>query len=431
MSVGTRYHFDEALVAQLSQQQKEPDWMLQSRLQALHQVAQLPLPRVEKTDITRWNFTDFDAYQTEAMIDRLTELPEEVGQFIFDPATAHVIVQKNASVIFRQVAEELAETGVIFTDFATATREHADLVKTYFMTEAFKKEEHQLTALHAALFSGGLFVYVPRNVEVALPLQGLFWADDAKVGILPHLLLIAEANSRVDLVVNLVGEAAVNHSMIEVFVGENAHVRLATVNNLSDAAVDVTYRRNRVERDGHLDWIVADFSEGRILSDNTTHLQGVGGNVNIKTVTLGAGEMRANITSTIHHWGPRTTSQINARSVMKDSASSILNSITHIEKGASKSDGQQTGKVLMLNAKARGDANPILLIDENDVTAGHAASVGRVDPIQMYYLMSRGISRREAEKLIVSGFLDAVISEIPSAALRQRIHHMLERKFQS
>ena len=103
---------------------------------------------------------------------------------------------------------------------------------------------------------------------------------------------------------------------------------------------------------------------------------------------------------------------------MKNQASSILNSITKIEKGASKSNGQQSGKVLMLNPKARGDANPILLIDENDVVAGHAASVGRVDPLQIYYLMSRGIPKEEAEKLIVNGFLDTVISNIPSKSLR-------------
>jgi Fe-S cluster assembly protein SufD len=139
--------------------------------------------------------------------------------------------------------------------------------------------------------------------------------------------------------------------------------------------------------------------------------------------------MRGNVTSYIRHIARNTASEINARSVMKDQASSILNSITKIEKGASKSDGQQSGKVLMLGEKARGDANPILLIDENDVSAGHAASVGRIDPLQLYYLMSRGISRAEAEKLIIHGFLDTVLSQIPSETLRESIHRVIERKF--
>lgn len=435
MSVETQLLFDSNVVTQLSEKQQEPDWMLQSRLDALQNAAKLPLPKLEKTNIDRWNFTRFTPYTEEAAISSLTELPEEIREFIFDDENANVVVQKNSSIIFRQITEKLAEKGVIFTDLATATREHEELVKKYFMTEGLKKDEHQLSALHAALFSGGIFLYVPRNVELEVPLQGLFWLSGADSAIIPHILIVAEASSRVEFVANYVAghgdQGAMNNSVIEAFVGPNARVRVATVNNLSDSAVDVTYRRSIVDRDAQLEWIVADLSDGRVISDNTSHLNGEGGNVRVRTVAMGAGEMRANITSTIHHRGRHTASDINARSVMKDSASSILNSITKIEKGASKSDGQQSGKVLMLNPKARGDANPILLIDENDVTAGHAASVGRIDPLQMYYLMSRGISKTEAEKLIIFGFLDAVISEIPSESLRRRIHRVIERKFQS
>jgi Fe-S cluster assembly protein SufD len=263
-------------------------------------------------------------------------------------------------------------------------------------------------------------------------LQGLFWLSGQGAGMLPHVLVVAEANSRVDLVAGFVGtedRSAVNNAVVEVFVGENANVRVATVNSLGKEAVDFTCRRSVVAKDGRLEWIVADLSDGRVLSDNTTNLNGKGGNVRVKAVVLGAGEMRSNVTNSIYHHAEYTESDIHARSVMKDEASSVLNSITKIEKGARKSDGQQSSKVLMLHPKARGDANPILLIDENDVKAGHAASVGRIDPVQLYYLMSRGIPREEAEKLIIYGFLDAVISEIPSEALRERIHRVIERKF--
>jgi Fe-S cluster assembly protein SufD len=365
-------------------------------------------------------------------IGSLDELPEELRQFIFDEEQASFIVQKNSSVILHKLQDDLAEKNVIFTDLATAAREHGDLLKKYFMSEGVKKDEHKLVAMHAALFSGGVFLHVPRNVEIEVPLQGLFWLSGKRAGMLPHILLVAEANSRVEFVANFVAqpgdEVALSNSVIEVFVGPNSRVRFATVNTLGEAAVDVIYRRSIVERDGHLEWIVADLSDGRMISDNTAYLKGEGGNVGIKAVVLGTGEMRSNVTSTVHHFGRHTISDINARSVLKDSASSILNSITKIEKGASKSDGQQSGKVLMLGSKARGDANPILLIDENDVSAGHAASVGRIDPLLLYYLMSRGISRAEAEKLIIYGFLDAVISEIPSDRLKTRIHRVIERK---
>ncbi|MBA4493599.1 Fe-S cluster assembly protein SufD [Paenactinomyces guangxiensis] len=435
MSVETQLLFDPSIVSQLSQKQQEPGWMLQSRLEALQNAAQLPLPNVQKTNINRWNFTNFKPLLEEAPVENLNQIPEEIREFIFTDQGANVLVQKNSSIIYRQAAGQLTRDGVIFTDLATAAREHEELFKKYFMTAGVKKDEHKLTALHAALFSGGLFLYVPRNVELELPLQSLFWVSGAEAGILPHVLIVAEESSRVDFIANYVSlhqdQVALNNSVIEVFVGPNAHVRVATVNNLGDSAVDVTYRRSIVDRDGRLEWIVADLSDGRIISDNTNHLQGIGGNVNIKTVAVGAGEMRSNITSSVLHEQPHTLSDIQARSVMKDKASSILNSITKIEKGASKSDGQQSGKVLMLHPEARGDANPILLIDENDVVAGHAASVGRIDPLQLYYLMSRGITRAQAEKLIIFGFLDAVVSEIPSESLQQSIHRLIERKFQS
>ena len=132
-----------------------------------------------------------------------------------------------------------------------------------------------------------------------------------------------------------------------------------------------------------------------------------------KGITVGSGDQRSNITSTVYHWGTHTESDMTVRGVMKDQAQTILNGITKIEKGARKANGVQAEKVLMLSEEARGDANPILLIDENDVQAGHAASVGRIDPIQMFYLMSRGLTRQEAERLLIFGFVGPVLGDHP------------------
>jgi len=434
MSVETQMLFEPSVIETFSRKHQEPEWLTQFRLEALRQAAQLPLPKLEKTNIERWNFASFIPYKEETALAGLADLPKSLREFVFDEENASVIVQKNASVVFRQLAEGLSEKGVIFTDLHTAAQKHEELFKKHLMTKGVKKEEHRLSALHAAMMSGGVFLYVPKNVQLAVPVQGLFWLSGKGHAMFPHVIIVAEEGSKVDFVANFVAEvgdeAALNNCVIEVFVGANSDVRVATMNNLGKETVDVTYRRSLVERDGRLEWIVADFSDGRVISDNTAHLSGEGSQMQVKTVVLGTGEMRANVTSTIHHEARHTISDINARSVMKDSASSILNSITKIEKGASKSDGQQSGKVLMLNPEARGDANPILLIDENDVSAGHAASVGRIDPLQLYYLMSRGISKKEAEKLLIYGFLDAVISKIPSEALQKRIYRVIERKFQ-
>jgi Fe-S cluster assembly protein SufD len=434
MSVDTGLLFEQNVVETLSQSQQEPEWMLQLRLNALKTAASLPLPKVEKTRIDRWNFTSFQPYTPAESLSGLSQLPEEIRALLSSEAQDdNVIVQKNSSPVYRYLQSELAEKGVIFQDLASAVREHPELVKRYFMTDAVRADEHRLAALHAALWSGGFFLYVPRNVQVDLPFQSLFWAEGSEVGMLPHVLVVAEDNSRVDLVVNFVsdknGTTGVNNSIIETFVGSGAHVRVATVNNMGDQIVDTTYRRAIVDRDGRMEWIVGDLGTGRVISDNTTHLKGDGGSVDVKTIAVGTDETRANITSTVHHWGKATESDINARGVMKDQASSIINGITKIEKGAKQANGQQAEKVLMLNREARGDANPILLIDENDVKAGHAASVGRVDELQLFYLMARGIPRQEAEKLIIFGFLSPVLAAIPIEALRERLHGVIERKF--
>lgn len=419
-------------VTKLSDRYQEPDWLRQQRLTSLQESANLPLPKLERAHIENWNFEEFRIDEEKEAATDISQLPEDIQSFVSAEKDHPIVVQKNMQVV-TQTKQGLQEQGVIFTDLNTAIRQHEELIRPYLFA-TIESEKNKLFSLHKALWSGGIFLYVPRNQELKVPFQSLFWLKGDQVGMFPHLIVVAEENSRVELIANFVAEhddqPSVNNAIVEVFVGQNAHVRVATVNHMPSSVVDVIYRRAIVERDGQLDWIIGDFSEGRLISDNYTKLKGEGGQVRVKAVTMGSGEMRANITSTVEHIARHTASDILARSVMKDEASSILNSITKIEKGASKSDGQQSGKVLMLNPKARGDANPILLIDENDVVAGHAASVGRIDLLQIYYLMSRGISKEEAERLIVYGFLGTVISDIPSKSLREQLERVIERKFQ-
>lgn len=419
---------DQSKVAQLSKQFQEPEWLLKFRQKALEKVNDLPLPVLQKTSIDHWNFSDFTLPVTE----EVGELPSYVREMLFEEKKGNRLVQKNATVVTNESVEE---NGVIFCDIATAAREHEELFKKYFMTEAMKVDESRLSALHAALFTGGVFIYVPRNVDVSAPMQALFLLDGKGLASMPHVLLVAEENSRVDLVVNFAANhqntGALQNAVVEVIVGNNAQVRVATVNDQGSGTVDAVFRRSEIKRDGRLEWIVADLSEGHTISHTKTNLVEPGGEVQVSSIALGTKELRANYTSEISHFGKGTSSNINARTVMKDKANSVLNSITKIERGASKADGQQSGKVLMLNREARGDANPILLIDENDVTAGHAASAGRIDPIQLYYLMSRGLPKEEAEKLVILGFLDAVIANIPSDSLRKSIYRLMERKLTS
>ena len=169
-------------------------------------------------------------------------------------------------------------------------------------------------------------------------------------------------------------------------------------------------------------------NDGNTISENTTHLVGDGSYGDTKTVVVGRGKQKQNFTTKIIHLGKHTEGYILKHGVVKDNASSIFNGIGKIEHGASKSNAEQESRVLMLSEKARGDANPILLIDEDDVTAGHAASVGRVDPVQLYYLMSRGISQKEAERLVIHGFLAPVVNEFPIEGVKKQLTEVIERK---
>ncbi|MGO4372880.1 SufD family Fe-S cluster assembly protein, partial [Paenibacillus sp. MCAF20] len=219
-------------------------------------------------------------------------------------------------------------------------------------------------------------------------------------------------------------------SVVEVFVKAGAHVRFGSIHHMGETGVDMSIRRAVIENDGRMEWIIGDLNDGNTVSDTKSVLKGKGSTSDAKVISVGTGAQQMSLTTQAVHFGKSSDSDMVTRAVMKDSASAIINGITKIEHGATKANGVQTEKVLMLSPKARGDANPILLIDEDDVTAGHAASVGQVNPEMVYYLMSRGISKQDAERLIIYGFLAPVVSEIPVEAVREQLQRLLERKLE-
>ncbi|AJS59622.1 Fe-S cluster assembly protein SufD [Paenibacillus sp. IHBB 10380] len=432
MTTQTILPVDAESLKVISKRNNEPDWLAELRLKALELAAQLELPKLEKTRIDRWNTQGYGTYQEATAIQSLDEVPTSIQDLIKDQeASASLIVQRNSGVVYTKLSPELSSQGVIFTDLHTAAREHGDLVKTY-LHNAVKSDENSVTALHAALWNGGVFLYVPKNVEVTTPLQAIFLTDEAQATFAPHILIVAEANSSVTYVDNYVsGELdgdILHNGAAEVFIKSGAKVRYASVHQMGENVTDLSYRRAVVENDGAIEWIVGEMNSGDTMSNTNSILKGNGSTTDAKVIAVGSGAQKLNYTTQAQHFGKSSLSQMITRAVMREKATAIINGITKIEKGASKSDGQQTEKVLMLSPKARGDANPILLIDEDDVTAGHAASVGQVNPEQIYYLMSRGISRSEAEALVIYGFLAPVVSQIPLEGLQIQLQSLVERK---
>ncbi|KRD95345.1 Fe-S cluster assembly protein SufD [Priestia megaterium] len=433
MTIDTKLPFDQEYISSFSKEANEPSWLLDLRLQALAKAEDLSLPKPDKTNISKWNFTAFDKHTSQAStISSVDELPEVVKALIDTEAVKNLYVQHDQTAAYSTLTEELKSQGVIFTDIQTAAKEHSDLVEKYFMKDGVKVDEHRLTALNAALLNGGVFVYVPKNVEVQEPLQAVFVREDEEAALFNHVIVVAEDNSSVTYVENYIATAEESNGVVnivtEVFANSNAKVTFGAVDYLAKGTTTYVNRRGVAGKDGRIEWALGLMSEGNTVSENTTYLMGDGSYGDTKTVTVGRGEQSQNLTTSIVHFGKHSEGYILKHGVMKESASSIFNGIGKIEHGASKSNAEQESRVLMLSEKARGDANPILLIDEDDVTAGHAASVGRVDPIQLYYLMSRGIPQTEAERLVIHGFLAPVVNELPIETVKKQLTDLIERK---
>jgi Fe-S cluster assembly protein SufD len=434
MTLETKLPFDQEYIRNFSKELGEPVWLLDLRLQALAKVEDLPLPKPEKTKIEKWNFTEFQNHVVKSeAIQTIEELPEHIKTLIdLEETNKNLLVQIDQGVAFKVLTDELVSKGVIFTDIHTAAREHSDLLQKYFMKDAVNVDQNKLTAFHAALVNGGVFVYVPKNVEVEVPLQAIFVQDDKDASLFNHVIVVADDNSSVTYVENYVSTSTSSDAIVnivaEVIAGTNAKVTFGAVDSLAAGITAYVNRKAIVGRDGRVEWALGLMNDCNTIYENVTHLVGDGSSGDTKTVTVGRGNQKQNFTTSVIHFGKHTDGQILKHGVVKDSASSIFNGIGKIEHGATKSNAEQSSRVLMLSEKARGDANPILLIDEDDVTAGHAASVGRVDPLQLYYLMSRGIPQREAERLVIHGFLAPVVNELPIEGVKKQLVELIERK---
>ena len=348
-----------------------------------------------------------------------------------------VLVQQGTWTTFEQLSTELAEKGVIFTDLFTALQEHPDLVKEYYMQKAVKMDEDQLTALHAAFMNTGLFLYVPKNVVIDEPIEALFFqAGDIAQHYFKHVLIVADEHSEFSYLERFqtTGEELKKVSgniVVEVIAKAGAKVKYSAVDQLGESITSYMNRRGYIMRDATVDWAIGVMNDGNVIADFDSDLVGEGAHSEVKIVAISSGKQTQGIDTRVTNKAPHTIGHILQHGVIRERGALTFNGIGHILKGAKGADAQQESRVLMLSDKARGDANPILLIDENEVTAGHAASVGRVDPEEMYYLMSRGLHKEEAERLVIRGFLGSVLTAIPVEAVRKELVEVIEGKLKA
>ena len=426
-------NISEEQLVDYSKAHNEPSWMTELRKKALELTETLEMPKPDKTKLRKWNFDTFKQHETKgSAYNNLDELPESVKQIIDVENTENLVIQHNNDLAYTQVSDQGKNDGVIIEGLSEALVNHSDLVQKYFMTEAVDIDEHRLTALHTALINGGVFVYVPKNVVVEHPIQYVVLHDDENASFYNHVIIVTEESAEVTYVENYLSNASGEGNQInivsEVIAGANSNVAYGSVDYLDKGFTGHIIRRGTTEADASIKWALGLMNEGSQIIDNTTNLVGDRSTSELKSVVVGTGDQKINLTSKIVQYGKETDGYILKHGVMKENASSVFNGIGYIKHGGTKSIANQESRVLMLSENARGDANPILLIDEDDVEAGHAASVGRVDPEQLYYLMSRGISRTEAERLVIHGFLDPVVRELPIEDVKRQLREVIERK---
>lgn len=405
------------LIQEFSQLHAEPNWLFQLRQQAFDKIDQLELPRIERVKFHRWNLGDGRISESEP----LTSVPD------FTALDDNLkLVQVGTQTVLEQLPADLAEQGVVFTDFHTALEEIPELVEKHFMS-AVKYDEDKLAAYHTAYFNSGAVLYVPDNVEIDQPIEGIFYQDsESDVPFNKHILIIAGKHSKVNYLERLEthGEGSVPvtaNITVEVIAQAGAQIKFSAIDRLGENVTAYISRRGKLDNDAMIDWAIGVMNEGNVVADFDSDLYGKGSHADMKVVALSSGKQVQGIDTRVTNYGCNSIGNILQHGVILEKGTLTFNGIGHIIKGAKGADAQQESRVLMLSDQARSDANPILLIDENDVTAGHAASIGQVDPEDMYYLMSRGLDKATAERLVVRGFLGSVIVEIPVKEVRDEM----------
>jgi len=405
------------LIREFSQVHAEPAWLADLRQKAFDKIDQLDLPVIERVKFHRWNLGDGRISDSEP----LTNVPDftALGDNL-------KFIQMGTQTVLEQLPADLAEQGVVFTDFHSALEEIPELVEKHFMS-AVKYDEDKLAAYHTAYFNSGAVLYVPDNVEIDQPIEGIFYQDsESDVPFNKHILIIAGKHSKVNYLERLetYGEGSVPTTAnitVEVIAQAGAQIKFSAIDRLGENVTAYISRRGKLDNDAMIDWAIGVMNEGNIVADFDSDLYGNGSHADMKVVALSSGKQVQGIDTRVTNYGCNSIGNILQHGVILEKGTLTFNGIGHIIKGAKGADAQQESRVLMLSDQARSDANPILLIDENDVTAGHAASIGQVDPEDMYYLMSRGLDKATAERLVVRGFLGSVIVEIPVKEVRDEM----------
>jgi Fe-S cluster assembly protein SufD len=378
--------------------QTQSTFAAKKKQEALDIFNSIPMPKEKDED---WRYTEIGKLKLE--------------NFEFHNSKTKITATKSS--------EELIEKGIILTDINTAFEEYPEIAQQYFFKSA-KVDKDKFIALSASHFTNGIFLYVPKNMEIDEPIRANFDGN----GILYNMIIV-EPNSKLDFIEEYsnkeTGEEQLNCCVTEVFANQNSKVNFHHINNWPKETYNFTNIIGSVERDASINWVSGCFG-GKINKLRIdTLFNGAGSQCNNVGVFLGKGKEHIDFTTNMYHNVENTTNEVLVDGILKDESSSVYRGLIRIDKQAQKTWSYLQNHILKLGEKTLANSIPSLKIDANDVKASHGATVGQINEEHMFYLMARGLSRAEAERLIVEGFFEPVIQKIPSEELREKIREMV------
>ena len=403
----------------------EPEWFLNTRKLALYKSYTLPFPKLESMNLEKWNLFNVDF--NKLRIEESDISAEEIFKKYNINKDDFVVVQKNNTLVYINIPEKYNDKIQIKNIFSAMNDEH---IKDSFM-RVVDYDESKITSVHYTLLNAGLFVDVVDNAEINEPLQYVVISDNQQ-SLFNHVTLQVGKNAKFNFIENYINndksDSAPFNIVTEVVAHEGAKINYSSITNQPGEKRGTILRRGLTYRDALINWNVAAMDEADVYHDNTTHILGDGSEANLKIVTLGVKEQKTYFNSEVVNQGLNSKGDIFQHSVLLDKSHIVFNGIGFIVKGATGSNAYQSSRMLTLSLDAKADANPMLLIDENDVMAGHGASLGRIDEEQLYYLQSRGLTRKESSRLLVHGFLSPVITELTVDKIKDLVTILIDEK---
>ncbi|MCZ7538416.1 MAG: Fe-S cluster assembly protein SufD [Anaerolineae bacterium] len=422
-------------VEALSAHHSEPAWLRAARLAAWDIYEALPMPT---TNDEAWRRTDYRHINWDSAGvlrapngGRVEDIPADNRRPLLGDEQGGMLAFVDDRLVHHEVSEALAGQGVIFTDLRSAAREHADLVRQHLMTHAVTPQQGKFAALNAALWTHGVFLYVPRGQAVTLPAHSIFYAS-RPAATLGHLLVVLEEGASIDyLHENLSPAMPADASFIgatELIVGDGATLRFVNLQDWGHSMFEFSTQRARVGHDGQLDWITGQMGGKLVKAFMEIDLDGRGSWGRMSALYFPDGQQFMDLDTQQNHNAPHTTSDLLFKGVLKDHSRAVWQGMIKALPGAQKTDGFQANRTMIMSDDARSDSIPGLEIQADDVRCTHASATGQIEEEVLFYLMSRGLPRQEAEKLVVDGFFVPVLDRIPFENVRERMMAYVERK---